>query len=99
MSETLLKCPFCGGEVRFDFTENPYTETFEDVIVCDHCDLIFRGSMDGMEKEDLEMEWNTRKPMERIVERLKEKALGGMGCPQWLPLESVLEIIEEEGQI
>ena len=37
-----------------------------------------------------------RKTVERIVERLEEKALGGIGHPRWIPLELAIEIVKEE---
>lgn len=36
-----------------------------------------------------------QKYFEKIIERLEEKSLGGMGCPQWIPLESAIEIVNE----
>ena len=34
-----------------------------------------------------------KEAFEKIKERLEEKSLGGMGCPQWIPLESAIEIV------
>lgn len=69
MSEIkLLSCPICGKAVYIG-TED-YYDHIEKVIVCDSCNLRFYGSY-GTE-EDLIKEWNTRKPMEQIMERLEE---------------------------
>lgn len=87
MSE-LKRCPFCGGEAEIRLGGMIY------IPRCTKCGCELAGCR---EREEVIESWNTRKPMDKIVERLKEKALGGMGCPQWLPLESALEIIEEEG--
>lgn len=65
----LLSCPICGREVYIG-TED-YDDNIEDVIVCDHCNLRFYGSYPAT-KQDLAEEWNTRKPMERILTRLEE---------------------------
>ena len=65
----LLSCPICGREVYIG-TED-YDDNIEDVIVCDHCNLRFYGSYPAT-KQDLAEEWNTRKPMERILNRLEE---------------------------
>ena len=66
----LLSCPICGREVYIG-TED-YDDNIEDVIICDHCNLKFYGSYPAT-KQDLAEEWNARKPMERIIERLTEK--------------------------
>ena len=68
----LLSCPVCSREVYIG-TED-YDDNIEDVIVCDHCNLRFYGSYPAT-KQDLAEEWNTRKPMERIIERLEERHL------------------------
>ena len=63
MSE-LLKCPFCGGKditYFFDITSG---------FVCEDCGV----ALDGFKTyEEAIKAWNTRKPMDRIVERLEEK--------------------------
>ena len=58
-SNKLLPCPFCGGEVGWK----------NGSITCDRCDLKFRYFSTGL----TEKRWNTRKPMERIVEQLEEE--------------------------
>lgn len=97
MSE-LLKCPFCGGELKKNVWGS-LTDNNEDCI------------MYGFEiHPKLIPKWNTRKPLERIVERLEEKSF-------WLEpsfdeegyceddseevvfLSDAIEIIKEEGQI
>lgn len=64
----LLPCPFCGGEVKY-FRPSHHIEHFVNhhTIYCEHCD--FR--MEGVSALQLMDRWNTRKPMERIVEQLE----------------------------
>ena len=62
--EKLKKCPFCGGEAEV-VGGNPYHWVF-----CKNCDAESKqmSTIDGAIAA-----WNTRKPMERIVERLEEQ--------------------------
>lgn len=77
MSEIkLLPCPFCGGEAHIEehkfwdekakgFTVQTYG------VVCDNCcSMSWRHHR---HKEKAIEQWNTRKPMERILTRLCEK--------------------------
>lgn len=69
--ERLLPCPFCGGEAN---CSDYYGEDciFEYLVICLDCGVSTQTFL--TEEEAIEA-WNTRKPMERIVERLEEKAL------------------------
>ena len=61
--EQLKKCPFCGGEVvTVEGAKCNY-------VICNIC-----GSESALydTREEAITAWNTRKPMERIVERLEE---------------------------
>ena len=77
---SLLNCPFCGGEVRLMSIIDDGVEiciNYEDeldmdysFVHCYNCDTDFmphncvaRGVLEN---------WNTRKPIERIVEQLEE---------------------------
>jgi hypothetical protein len=61
----LLPCPFCGGEAKraVVFGRNG--------VECRTCLCMMRGWLDATPEEIAE-QWNTREPMERIVERLEE---------------------------
>ncbi len=66
MTDKLKPCPFCGGEARI-------TDVFGRTgIVCKYCFAEMRGYLD-MTPEEMTRYWNTRKPMDRIVERLEEQ--------------------------
>ena len=85
-NDKLLPCPFCGGEVELMFTElEEFTpkvwETENDTGVlffqCHGCDSVFTHDEPISTAKKMIEWWNTRKPMERIVEQLeveKEKA-------------------------
>lgn len=58
----LLPCPFCGGEARFSTEAGNW-------INCKSCG----AETDYFEqREEAINAWNTRVPMERIVERLED---------------------------
>ena len=96
--EKLKKCPFCGGEVRFATEEGNW-------ILCPKCG----AESDYFDrKEEAITAWNTRKPMERIVERLEEtKGKDIVFCPprtnnktamlgQRIGLDRAIIIVKEE---
>lgn len=82
MSETKLKpCPFCGGEVK------AYADNHNKVMIsCDNCNMYFGIELEiGCEleegwkaihksKEEAIEKWNTRKPMDNIVEQLEKES-------------------------
>ena len=68
MSDERLKpCPFCGGEATF--VGNTRT------IKCKCCGGAFVCTNPLITALEVAAAWNTRKPMERIVERLEEKSM------------------------
>lgn len=71
MSNTELKpCPFCGGKAELirRSSESPYNHG----VWCRSCRC--RTSFEKSENEAIEA-WNTRRPMERIVEQLESKKI------------------------
>ena len=75
MSEIkLLPCPFCGGEAKF-ITGSPFI--WEHAVACGECGTATRmigGVTPSMARNRVAQVWNTRKPMQEIVERLEEKS-------------------------
>lgn len=70
MSDEKLKpCPFCGGEAEIKETENDVGCKIW-YIECSDCELTIKN---GYLPKGLIRKWNTRKPMERIVEQLTEE--------------------------
>ena len=65
-TNTLLNCPFCGGEAR---TASVFGRAG---VICTECDANIRMFLDAPMEEAIKA-WNTRKPMQNIVERLEEK--------------------------
>lgn len=106
MSENkLLPCPFCGGEARLE-SNGQYA-----VVGCvnSNCQGYACCYKYNSKKEAIE-HWNTRKPMERIVERLEEAraeckelqrtttdAYGYMKMKQGI--DCAKDIVKEEGGI
>lgn len=69
----LLSCPFCGGEatifkMKLGPHEYGYGGMCKNTPFC--CSLVAIHKT----KEEAIAAWNTRKPMERIVERLEEES-------------------------
>lgn len=89
MSETkLLNCPFCGGEAKTSFVFGRAG------IVCTNCDANIRMYLDAS-TEDAIKAWNTRKPVEDVLERL-EKKIQQLHNVNWnAAMEKAIEIIKE----
>ena len=67
-NDKLLPCPFCGGK-PFVYTTGSVSCGFYVEIICENC-----GCRTDRAYEEVASEvWNTRKPMERIVEQLEEE--------------------------
>lgn len=68
ISKQLAKCPFCGGEhiIKTYFNWNP-------ALLCS-CGAVMTVPMDWRtnKEEELERKWNTRKPVDDVVEDLEE---------------------------
>lgn len=93
MSETrLLKCPFCGRMPELRHEEGGFS-----FIVCTN-DGCYTKTDGHLNDESAIKAWNTRKPLERILERLdadKEQA----HPVERQAIEEVIEIIREEGHM
>ena len=84
MSEIkLLPCPFCGGEAMECKTK----------IICKDCTC----TVYGVNLEVARKIWNTRKPMERIIEKLGKLPYADDDGFVWL--EDASDIVKEEGGI
>lgn len=98
-SDKLLPCPFCGGEARLQkrFRKRGY------YVICKDRNCGCRTpfyQFDFLSQEELREQaiftWNTRKPMDRIVERLEESE--SYSCsPQFSKaIDRAIEIVKEE---
>lgn len=75
MEDRLKPCPFCGGEARVEEHKfwNDITRSFDIKtysVVCDECSST--SFQHYRIKQEAIKAWNTRKPMDRIVEQLEE---------------------------
>lgn len=98
----LLKCPFCGGEAKIDKT---ITNTVSvECTVCHASSRIILCTEGDIEQKAIKV-WNTRKPMENIVERLEEVSFPDIDenyaddGQQMLFLHDAIEIVKEEGGV
>ena len=107
----LLPCPFCGGKAKI-ISQNSVEDKY--AIMCTNIWCIaFDIEPAYLEKFDAIKAWNTRKPMERIAERLEteKKMYDGMyEVSKWTPdkiayaniangIGKAIEIVKEEGGI
>ena len=97
MSEIkLLRCPFCGGEAEL---LNGQCE-IDNYVMCLECrskTKLYNTKASAIKA------CNTRKPMQNIVERLREKAKEPMyqhhGDNYYVGIYDAIEIVKEEGGI
>lgn len=68
MQNKLLPCPFCGGEAKYIEDKDFFVSRF---VTCTKCGIETRRNY--LRKDLAINAWNTRKPMERIIERLEER--------------------------
>lgn len=98
----LLPCPFCGGEVEYHPLSHHMNNFWnKNTIYCPSCDFM----MEGNSTIHLVKRWNTRKPMERIVERFENKKKcadikgGYQGDAEYSAFIDAIQIVKEEGSI
>ena len=82
MSE-IKRCPFCNGGAIYETSREDYLGTVIPQLFCDSCKMIFEVENDSPYLDDKKTEeylreklyrqFNTRKPMQEIVERLEEE--------------------------
>lgn len=111
-AEPLLRCPFCGGEAQLQQIPSATWDKF--VVTCksSKCCAFYIGYCDeGLydTRTKAVEAWNTRKPMERILERLEK---GQEECYKLFAIgfnaedragydaySDAIEIVKEEGGI
>ena len=65
--EELKPCPFCGGEAKLhEQKHREYASTY--YVECKNCEC---KTIEFLNKDDACERWNTRKPIDRIVEKLR----------------------------
>ena len=116
MSETkLLNCPFCGGKASFWRLSEKQKDGYTDCVFvrCKDCyastkkiEYNARIHKNDSEYDEAKQLWNTRKPMERIVERLEELEEeyaypddDEYTAGHYSAYKDALKIVKEEGEI
>ena len=100
----LLPCPFCDNEVEYHPASHHMNNFWnKNTIYCPTCDFM----MEGSSTVHLVKRWNTRKPMERIIDRLEEEkdymevySWSGARCPdevEIIKLDKAISVVKEEG--
>lgn len=103
MSENrLLPCPFCGGEAEVVKAHHTFPLPYAVVCKTDGCNASV-GNFKATLKEAIQV-WNTRKPIDNIVEKLEELhehyinrdgiVGGNIGA---LAIKNAIEIVKECG--
>lgn len=72
MSE-LKKCPFCGGDAWIFKTHEETYAVMHESSDCPITSESFQGNWVYDSLEEAIKAWNTRKPIERVIERLEER--------------------------
>ena len=93
----LLSCPFCGGEAVTAEMYNTKLKNLFPIVKCLDCEC--RTPMTETFEEAIAV-WNTRKPMESILERLGEESFhryNDTKNEKLITLDNAIEIVKEEG--
>jgi Lar family restriction alleviation protein len=101
MSETkLLSCPFCGGEAELiGHYIKGVANNYQYFVRCKQCKARPQ-SFNTFKKPEKAIEvWNTRKPMERIVENLEEYQNESIHEVNSGFIDVCIDIVKEEGGI
>jgi Lar family restriction alleviation protein len=99
----LLNCPFCGGEAEIcdGYIEEFLKTEYMKYVQCNYCKASTK--LYFTEKEAIKA-WNTRVPMERIMERLESESRfynSASDSDQYIRngIKKAIEILKEEGGI
>ncbi len=93
----LLPCPFCGGEARL---HNAVFLKIEATVVCKDCGartLTHSSASFSNANMNAIKAWNTRKPIDRIVERLETDYSQDVGFLKMISVDKAIKIVKEEG--
>lgn len=91
MSEIkLLRCPFCGGEAEL-LKGQCEIDNYVMCLECRSKTKLYNTKASAIKA------WNTRKPVERLVERLEEIEEYTNDFRVVIPSKKAIEIVKEEG--
>jgi Lar family restriction alleviation protein len=72
MEDRLKQCPFCGGEAEvIGHYIKGVANNYQYFVRCKSCKARPRSYCTFKKKEEAIEVWNTRKPMDRIIEQLE----------------------------
>lgn len=104
--EELKRCPFCGGEAEFEYTES-YSSHRYYFVQCTECGCKSDDFEDDPGMKKAVAAWNNRKPvddvLERIIERMEMCSINEpltengvkVGTVKVLPLSAAVQIMKE----
>lgn len=89
----LKSCPFCGGEARIEAEYIGKEKYLYSVSCINDCVTqgIYHKTVDSAIKA-----WNTRTPVEKVIERLEEEYSQDVGYLKMISVDKAIEIIKEE---
>lgn len=92
----LKPCPFCGNEAEVIKAHSSFLLPYTVVCTTEECGASvgkFRRT-----REEAVGAWNTRKPIEKIVERLEEESNNDLySSERQIGFEMAIEIVKQEG--
>ena len=96
MTDKLKPCPFCGGNNVGVFKHEYF---YKSHLYAAHCyDCHFGLKMVETEEEAITT-WNTRKPMDRIVEQLEKASYDSMHLDMSRPMTETWQIVDLDDAI
>lgn len=85
MTDKIKSCPFCGCGAIYEISREDSIVDKIPQLFCNGCKMVFEVENDSpfmsdtktfeYLKEKLHTTWNTRKPMDRIVEQLEKQSI------------------------
>lgn len=106
MSKEIKPCPFCGSE-NIDYSIKTTNGGYHMSMYCKECHCYgarvlikhfengrFLIERNETYKELAIKEWNTRKPIDKVIEQLEESYSCDVGALQMISLDTAIEIVK-----
>ena len=104
-TNTLLNCPFCGGEAKIRIDDFGKGTRIVYSVECSNEDCFIGQLGVYSDKAEAIQKWNNRKPMQNIVKQLEEEKAyedsfeDEMSCGAYNAYLNALNIVKEEGGV